>query len=55
MPTLNSIGTCEFPDIVIASVLVVETGPDTVTFILDLRKCKVDFCGNTGYIETSNI
>jgi hypothetical protein len=45
----------EFPNIIVACLLAVETGLDAITFILDLRKCEVDFGSDTGDIEASNI
>ena len=53
--THDTRGIGEFKDVVIADVFAVKTGFDTITFVLDLRKLEVDFCGNTRHIETSDI
>lgn len=55
MPALDTCGGGEFPDIIVASSVALDTGSDAVTFGLDLRECKVDFRSNSGYIEASNI
>jgi hypothetical protein len=55
MPTLDTCGGGEFPDIIVASFFALDTGSDAVTFGLDLRECKVDFRSNSGYIEASDI
>ena len=55
MSTLDTRGSGEFPDVVVASTFAVETGFDAITFILDFGKRKIDFGGNARNIETSDI
>jgi hypothetical protein len=55
MSTLDTGGSGEFPDIVVAGSFAVDTGLDAITFSLDLGKRKVDFRRNASYIETSDI
>jgi hypothetical protein len=55
MSTLDTRGSGEFPDVVVAGSFAVDTGLDAITFSLDLGKRKVDFRGNASYIETSDI
>ena len=52
---LDTLHSGEFPDVIVAGFFAVKTGFDAITFILDLRKCKIDFGGNTRNIETSDI
>ena len=45
----------EFPDVIVAGSVMVETILNTGTKIFDLRKEKVDFCGDTGYIKAADV
>jgi len=55
MSNLDTFRSGEFIDIVVAGAIRRKTCCDAITFTPDLRKCKVDFRGNTSYIETSDV
>jgi len=55
MSNLDTRGSGELPDVVVAGGLAGDTGLDAITFSLDLGKRKVDFRRNASYIETSDI
>lgn len=55
MSVHDTSGSGEFPDVVIAGFFAVKTGFDAIAFTLDFRKRKINFGGNTGNIETSDI
>jgi hypothetical protein len=55
IPTFDACGSRKLPHVVVAGFFAVETGFDTITFIFDLGKRKVDFRGNTSDIEASDI
>jgi hypothetical protein len=55
MSTLDTGGSGEFPDVVVACLFAVETGLNAITFGLDLGERKVDFRGDASHIETSDI
>ena len=55
MPTLNALGGGKLPNVVIASTNAVNTFLDTITFVLNFGECEVNFCGNSSYVETSDI
>ena len=45
----------EFPDVVVACGIAIETGLDAGAEVFDLREEQVDFCGDAGYIEAADI
>lgn len=45
----------ELPDIVVACLFAVKASLDAITFSFDLGKCEIDFGGDAGYIEATNI
>lgn len=55
MSNLDTFGSGEFPNIIVAGFFAVDTGLDTITFILDFRKRKINFGGNACNIESSDI
>jgi hypothetical protein len=45
----------ELVDVIVAGSRTIETGLDTVAFVLDLRECEIDFRDNTGDVEAFDV
>jgi len=55
MAALNRCDGRKLVDVIVASHGTVETGLDTVAFVLDLRECEIDFCDDTGDVEAFDV